>query len=60
MPNKPRPDNPTRQVRVEDPLWHAAHEAAQANGTTVSEIIRAALRRYVARHRRISGDDTDS
>lgn len=48
MPNKPRPENRHRMVRVEDDLWNAAKEAAEANGTTVSTIIRAALQRYVA------------
>lgn len=50
MPNKPRADNPARPVRVEDELWDAAKEAASANGTTVSEVIRQALARYVKRH----------
>jgi predicted transcriptional regulator len=36
-------------VRVEDDLWNAAREAAAANDTTVSEVIRDALRRYVKR-----------
>lgn len=49
MPNKPRPENRHRMVRVEDALWNAAREAAAANGTTVSEVIRDALRRYVKR-----------
>lgn len=48
MPNQPRPDNPARPVRVEDHLWAAAKAAAQLNGTTVSEVIRDALRAYVA------------
>lgn len=51
MPNQPRPENRHRMVRVEDELWTAAREAAEANGTTVSEVIRDALRRYVKRHR---------
>lgn len=50
MPNAPRPDNPTRNVRVEDQLWRAALRVAHAEGTTVSEVVRAALKRYVARH----------
>ena len=50
MPNKPRPENRHRMVRVEDELWDAAKEAAAANDTTVSEVIRDALRRYVKRH----------
>ena len=50
MPNKPRPQNRHRMVRVEDELWDAAKAAASAQGTTVSEVIREALRRYVKRH----------
>lgn len=50
MPNKPRPDNPHRMVRVNDELWQAAKAASAANGTTVSAVIRSALTRYVARH----------
>lgn len=50
MPNKPRPENRHRMVRVEDELWNAAKEAAAANDTTVSEVIRQALARYVKRH----------
>lgn len=51
MPNKPRPENRHRMVRVEDELWNAARAAAEANGTTVSAVIRAALERYVKRNR---------
>lgn len=47
MPNKPRPENRHRMVRVEDDLWDAAKKAAKGEGTTVSAVVRAALRRYV-------------
>jgi hypothetical protein len=50
MPNAPRADNPPRQVRVEDQLWDAAKASAAAQGTTVSEVVRASLARYVKRH----------
>ena len=49
MPDKPRKENPARPVRVEDDLWAAAKLRAAAEGTTVSEVIRAALREYVSR-----------
>lgn len=49
MANQPRPGNPARAVRVEDELWEAALAKAEREGTTVSEVIRKALRRYVAR-----------
>jgi predicted DNA binding CopG/RHH family protein len=52
MPNKPRPENPTRPVRVEDDLWAAAKAKAAAEGTTVSAVIRKALERYVAKKKK--------
>jgi predicted HicB family RNase H-like nuclease len=48
MPNKPRPENRHRMVRVEDQLWEAAKAAAAVEGTTVSEVVREALRQLVA------------
>lgn len=50
MPNKPRPENPARPIRVEDDLWRAAKAAAADNGTTVSAVVRGALRAYVDDH----------
>lgn len=47
MPNKPRADNPVRPVRVENELWNAAKAKAANDGTTVSAVIRKALRAYV-------------
>ena len=52
MPNQPRADNPNRFVRVEDTLWTDAKEAAAANGTTVSAVIRSSLEKYVKQHKR--------
>lgn len=52
MPNKPRPENRHRMVRVEDELWEAAKEACAALGTTRAEVMREALRRVVKKHRR--------
>ena len=49
MPNKPRPENRHRMVRVEDELWEAAKVAADAEGTTRAEVMREALRELVAR-----------
>jgi metal-responsive CopG/Arc/MetJ family transcriptional regulator len=51
MPNKPRPENRHREVRVEDQLWRDAGAAARAEGTTRSEVMREALRALVERHR---------
>lgn len=47
VPNKPRPENRHRMVRVEDELWEAAGRAAAEAGTTRSEVMRAALRALV-------------
>ena len=41
-----------RTIRVPGSEWDAAKEAADANGETISDVIRAALRRYVARNSR--------
>jgi antitoxin component of RelBE/YafQ-DinJ toxin-antitoxin module len=47
--NQPRQDNPARAVRVEDDLWDTAKAKAAERGETVSDVIRRALKRYVAR-----------
>jgi predicted transcriptional regulator len=49
MPNAPRKDNPTRQIRVDDTLWHAAAQAAEAEGTKRSTVVREALQALVDR-----------
>lgn len=38
-----------RAIRIPDELWFAALEKARANGDTLSDVVRAALARYVAR-----------
>lgn len=38
-----------RTIRIDDELWDAAQEAAEAAGVTVSDVIRDALARYVKR-----------
>lgn len=40
---------PIRSVRVPDDLWVAVKAKATAEGTTVTQVIVRALRRYVAR-----------
>ena len=47
MPNKPRPENRHRMVRVEDDLWAAAKAACDKLGTTRAEVMREALRQAV-------------
>jgi predicted HicB family RNase H-like nuclease len=49
MPNKPRPENRHRMVRVEDELWEAAKVAAANEGATRAEVMREALRELVRR-----------
>jgi hypothetical protein len=43
-------NTPQRTIRVPSSEWDAAKEAADANGETLSDVIRSALRRYVARN----------
>jgi antitoxin component of RelBE/YafQ-DinJ toxin-antitoxin module len=38
---------PPRSIRVDTPLWEAAKAAAAAEGKTVTDVVNAALRRYV-------------
>ncbi len=38
---------PLRNIRVPDDLWDAAKQKAQAEGTTLTEVIKRALTRYV-------------
>jgi len=41
-------ETPKRHVRVPDGLWDAAKEKAAAEGKTLTDVILAALRRYVS------------
>lgn len=45
MPNQPK--TPDRKIRVSEDLWRAAQAAAHNQGTTVSEVVRAALQEFV-------------
>jgi len=40
---------PLRNIRVAEELWTVARAKAKANGTTLTAVIVAFLRRYVAR-----------
>jgi hypothetical protein len=46
MPNQPK--TPVRGIRVDDDLWHAAQEKAKAEGRTMTDVLVAYLKRYVA------------
>lgn len=48
VPNQPK--TPIRGVRVPDETWHAAQRIAAQRDETPSDIVRAALERYVKRH----------
>ena len=47
MPNRPRPENRARPVRIEDGLWSAVGAIAAEDETTPSEVVREAVRCYV-------------
>lgn len=46
VPNQPK--TPNRVLRVEESLWRAAQEKAKAEGRTLTSVIVAYLKRYVA------------
>jgi predicted transcriptional regulator len=41
---------PVRNLRVSDDLWSAAQAIAEERGESLSDVLRAALARYVQRH----------
>lgn len=45
MPDQPK--TPHRTVRIDDELWDAAKDKAKAEGVTVSDLVRDALRKAV-------------
>ncbi len=53
-PEKPsarrRPMDKPRTVRVPDDIWNAASDAAAANSTTLSQIVRDSLATYTRRN----------
>ena len=50
VPNQPK--TPLRSLRVATELWEAAKAAAAERGETVTDVLRAALERYVKAHER--------
>jgi hypothetical protein len=46
MPNQPK--TPVRGIRVDDQLWHAAQEKAKVEERTMTDVLIAYLKRYVA------------
>ena len=49
MPNQPKPDNRPHMIRVPNDLWQQAKARSEQRGETISDAIRAFLRRYVHR-----------
>jgi len=47
VPNQPK--TPLQSFRCEVELWKAAQEKARAEGTNLGAVLRAYLKRYVAR-----------
>lgn len=43
-----------RVVRVEEPLWQAAKEAAKENGERITDVILRSLREYVGETERMT------
>jgi hypothetical protein len=41
--------NPIRAIRVHDDLWREARARAEMEGTTVTAVVVAALRKYVGK-----------
>lgn len=48
MPRPATGQTPLRNIRISDHVWKAAKERAQERGETVTAVIDAALRRYIA------------
>jgi len=51
VPNKPRPENRNRNVRVEDELWEQVKAFAKLHGMNASEVVREAIRQYLGRRK---------
>lgn len=47
MPNQPK--TPLHSFRVDHELWNAARDKAQAEGTSIGQVLRDALSRYLKR-----------
>ena len=50
---------PVRSLRVPDGVWDAAKERAQAEGRTITDVIVAALHRYVSAPPRSTAAEPD-
>ena len=48
VPRPPTGKTPVRNLRVPDDIWRAAQEKARAEGRTLTDVLVAYLKRYVA------------
>ena len=56
----PKPSHtPLRNVRVEGQIWKPARRISVLRRELLSDVIRDALRRYVARHKSLLADDPE-
>lgn len=51
MPRPATGKTPHRNIRIPDHVWDPAREIAEVQGTNITAVIEAALRRYVNRNR---------
>lgn len=54
------PRTPIRTLRVPPELWDRAMRIAEKRGESLSQIMRAALERYVRRHEHELGEDAQN
>lgn len=47
----PTGQTPVHSVRVNGAVWDEAKKLAEQRGETITQVIEAALRRYIQRHR---------
>lgn len=48
---------PPRSAQIENEIWIPARRISELRGETMSKVIRAAVIRYVARHRKLLDED---
>lgn len=57
VPSPSRRATPPRTSQIEDEYWLPALKIAKIRGETMSKVMRAAVIRYVARHRHLLEQD---
>lgn len=54
-PSMPRPatgKTPVRNIRIGDEIWEQVQRLADMDGTTMTDVVKAALTEYIAKRRR--------